>query len=212
MQTPAATKSSTSSLCSKCGIIKRSGKASCCGHGGSWFQNCGSADNKQVDHTWQEGIRVCKAQQSQVVVGQQLHGSQLQKNASSDDVSASFNSKAAIVTPYMFASAATDVSGATSAARVPNIQFITLDHKFTSKEITVATATIIHAPGNTLALKPTLPCRANAEITNPMQNGLDDIFMTPTSHITASTSNTARKYDKFAYLVAHISTIVIVVC
>ena len=49
-----------SSVCSKCSTIAKSGKSSCCGRGGSWFRNCGSAGNVKLDHTWYEGIQACK--------------------------------------------------------------------------------------------------------------------------------------------------------
>ena len=46
--------------CHKCGTIAKSGKSSCCGRGGSWFENCGGAGNAKVEHTWHEGILACK--------------------------------------------------------------------------------------------------------------------------------------------------------
>ena len=46
--------------CSKCGAVKKSGKFSCCARGGTWFKKCGDADDKKFDHTWSEGIKVCK--------------------------------------------------------------------------------------------------------------------------------------------------------
>ena len=49
-------------VCPKCGTIKKSAKTSCCGRGGSWFRNCGSAGNRNFPHTWSEGILVCKKQ------------------------------------------------------------------------------------------------------------------------------------------------------
>ena len=51
---------SSSSVCTKCGTAKKSGKRSCCARGGAWFENCGDAGNTKFDHTWAEGIRVCK--------------------------------------------------------------------------------------------------------------------------------------------------------
>ena len=60
MQTPAAKQTAIVSVCPKCGIIGRSGKSSCCGRGGSWFGNCGSADNTKVEHRWYEGLEACK--------------------------------------------------------------------------------------------------------------------------------------------------------
>ena len=59
-----------SSVCLKCGAIAKSGKVSCCGRGGSWFGNCGSALHAKLDHSWYEGIRSCKAlRRSKSVVG-----------------------------------------------------------------------------------------------------------------------------------------------
>merc|ERR1712032_1501490 len=73
-----------SSACPKCGIIKRSGKASCCGHGGSWFKNCGGAGNTNLDHTWYEGIKTCRARrQSRIAVGRQANAGQQKGNHSS---------------------------------------------------------------------------------------------------------------------------------
>ena len=59
--------------CPKCGIIEKSGKISCCGRGGSWFRNCGSAGNTKLHHTWYEGIQACKTrpQQSKTVIARQ---------------------------------------------------------------------------------------------------------------------------------------------
>ena len=48
---------SRANWCSKCGVIKNSGKRSCCARGGAWFKNCG---DKQFDYTWAEGIQACE--------------------------------------------------------------------------------------------------------------------------------------------------------
>ena len=45
--------------CSTCGVFKKSGRVSCCAHGGSWFGKCGNVDDPRSDHTWMDGIRVC---------------------------------------------------------------------------------------------------------------------------------------------------------
>ena len=67
----------TVSVCSRCGVIERSGRTSCCGHGGSWFRNCGSSGNTKVHHTWHEGIQTCKARsQSKIRIDQQLNAIQ----------------------------------------------------------------------------------------------------------------------------------------
>ena len=46
--------------CRKCGIAKRSGKRSCCIAGGAWFKNCGDPGDSMFDHTWFQGVDVCK--------------------------------------------------------------------------------------------------------------------------------------------------------
>ena len=51
----------TSSACSKCGTVKKSGKHSCCARGGAWFKKCGDVGDKNVDHTWAEGVQACKS-------------------------------------------------------------------------------------------------------------------------------------------------------
>ena len=46
--------------CQKCGRFKKSGRVSCCAPGGAWFQNCGGAGNRNVDHRWFDGVEACK--------------------------------------------------------------------------------------------------------------------------------------------------------
>ena len=46
--------------CPKCGIFGKSGRVSCCAPGGSWFQRCGGAGNKNADHKWFRGVEACK--------------------------------------------------------------------------------------------------------------------------------------------------------
>ena len=42
----------------------------CCGVGGSWEGNCGRKNDKSVDHTWTDGMKVCvKAGAAQKVSG-----------------------------------------------------------------------------------------------------------------------------------------------
>ena len=72
-----------SAVCPRCGTIGKSDKMSCCGRGGSWFDNCGGAGNAKLHHTWYEGIQACKARsQSKIVISQELNGAQ-QKNTES---------------------------------------------------------------------------------------------------------------------------------
>ena len=56
--TPATTLSTVK--CPKCGTFAKSGRVSCCAPGGAWFKNCGGAGNRNVDHSWFEGVETCK--------------------------------------------------------------------------------------------------------------------------------------------------------
>ena len=117
-QTPEATTTSLSSLCSKCGTIEKSGKISCCGRGGSWFKNCGGTGKKKLHHRWYEGIQACKVRtQSKAVVGQKSNSVQ-QKHTDSSQGTAMANYKEVIASTKMFAftsvNASTSVSDTTS--------------------------------------------------------------------------------------------------
>merc|ERR1711959_126224 len=46
--------------CPKCGKFKKSGRASCCAPGGSWFKDCGAAGNTKVNYKWTDGANACK--------------------------------------------------------------------------------------------------------------------------------------------------------
>ena len=84
----------TDSFCPVCGVLKRSGKTSCCGVGGSWFGNCGVVDHTKRDHTWSDGRRVCASRAPEVVEGQLSHvlvpeatiGHQLHRLAPNDNI------------------------------------------------------------------------------------------------------------------------------
>ena len=55
------TANAVSSSCLKCGTSKKSGKRSCCAHGGAWFKNCGDVGDTKFNHTWVEGIQACES-------------------------------------------------------------------------------------------------------------------------------------------------------
>ena len=55
---------------------------SCCGRGGSWFGNCGSDGSTNLDHTWSEGLQVCR---SRTAISQHLNDAQRERNDSSND-------------------------------------------------------------------------------------------------------------------------------
>ena len=61
METLAGTTTLAVSVCPRCGTIAKSGKMSCCGRGGSWFKNCGGLAKMKLQHTWHEGIQICKS-------------------------------------------------------------------------------------------------------------------------------------------------------
>ena len=51
---------SASMVCPTCGTFKKSGRVSCCAPGGAWYKNCGGAGNRNVDHSWLQGVDACK--------------------------------------------------------------------------------------------------------------------------------------------------------
>ena len=84
---PASTRTIISAVCSKCGTIEKSRKASCCGRGGSWFRKCGASSNSKFDHTWSEGIQACKSRTpSNWVIAQKLNVAKETSSGSSSDV------------------------------------------------------------------------------------------------------------------------------
>ena len=67
--------------CAKCGT-DNAGKLSCCARGGSWFKHCGDPDDSNFDHTWYEGIRVCKesaSREAQAMLSRQITTAREQK-------------------------------------------------------------------------------------------------------------------------------------
>ena len=120
----AVTTTTIRSVCPKCGITKRSGKISCCGRGGSWFGNCGSTINTKVDHTWHEGLQVCKARsQPKTVIREQLKEARQQDDDSSlSPGEADHNYKAVIKASESFSSTRAPIPCASSvieAAHAP---------------------------------------------------------------------------------------------
>ena len=99
---PATTTTSVSPACSECGIIRKSGKMSCCSRGGSWFGNCGSPGDAKFEHTWHEGIQACDGRQARAVVGQKLNAFLPKSNTSFNDANkgADMDPKGAVMTVY----------------------------------------------------------------------------------------------------------------
>ena len=132
-----------SSVCPICGVIKRSGKMSCCGRGGSWFGKCGSAGSTKLDHTWYEGLQACKARaQSKTVIGQQLNGVQQERNESSQGVGRTISKAGATVAnPFAFTLApvsdAAEISALVNKPTDTSRASVTLKkNKSTSRKVT----------------------------------------------------------------------------
>ena len=110
------TATAISPVCRRCGTIEKSGKSSCCGRGGSWFRNCGSA---KLDHTWYEGIQVCKAwAQPKRAGGGQSNAAQRLSPSNGVDTG---NSKGVMATAKAFAFMSDNTSISTPC-RTPNIE------------------------------------------------------------------------------------------
>ena len=70
------TKTRDDTACHTCGTIEKSGRLSCCGRGGAWFQKCGGAGNAKFEHTWSEGVQACHTwEQSKTIMGGQQSNS-----------------------------------------------------------------------------------------------------------------------------------------
>ena len=121
--------------CPKCGIIVKSDKLSCCGRGGSWFGNCGVAGEANLDHEWSEGFQACKARsQSENVVDPQLHDTQHESNAMSNDADRiNFTASANMVTSTL-ANLSTDSSTTTSLS-MPTITAASVFMPHTSTDV-----------------------------------------------------------------------------
>ena len=212
--TTAATATPTISICSKCGTIKKSGKLSCCGRGGSWLGNCGSAGNANLGHTWYEGIQACKDRQFQATVGQQLHVFQPKSDIFSDDTSIGMDSKVVTVATQMFASTVAKMSTPMSVATpitLPADTSIIMRARTSVMYDNGATA-IIHMPVSMpmpkttiLPVKGTITYPANQRIIESSLSTSADTNMMAPSHTPASVSVSRWK-------ITHVVTIVVIVC
>ena len=68
---------SSSDGCRKCGIIKKSGKRSCCARGGAWFKRCGDAGDPTKDHTWADGMAACQRKLRAAFMHMHTHAGQV---------------------------------------------------------------------------------------------------------------------------------------
>ena len=235
--TLAARTSPISPVCPACGIIKKSGKLSCCGRGGSWFGTCGSAGNANLVHTWYEGVWACKAQ-FQIAVGQQLRAFRAKSNGFSDDPEMVVYSKAIVLantsssrpgakaitlpvdTPSTIATpksmayhAGARISKAATLSNTTN----TYDHvdMSSSKSIISSANGLTVFPANEpishsangTAISPT-----NGSAVNLIRSASAGISTTPPSHKSAGMLIPARGCKKLPYPVTYISFVLLIVC
>ena len=217
-------------LCPKCGAIQKSGRLSCCGHGGSWFENCGNARSANVDHTWVEGIWACKRRHFKAVVSQQSHAFQPRDNASSDIASMEMKSKVIAVAAHMFLPSSTNATiitpGATPALASPDTPMTMRSSTFlahgaertVSKMLSAASTVSVHTSANmTDSIKESITNRTNLSVEQsaatttikPMLS-VSVNMPTRTSSYTSSTSILALASDNVFSIVNDMGMIMII--
>ena len=235
MLTPAVMATSISPTCPECGIIKKSGKRSCCGHGGSWFGNCGGAAS---GHTWHEGIRICKARPLQIPAAQQSHALHPKDSSMLEGVGTSVHFDAAIRAPRAFASVPARISSPKPAVVRTNTSVNMTSRKFIENHSSTTTSQAISATrakskhnGSPIDMEmgsPTTTSSVNQRITPstnsaiiPSANGtriestdhaVNGVVMRTLFRTPASASFNAQKCEKFWHVVAFIDVIFTVVC
>ena len=175
MKPPADTTAIAVSVCFRCGTIAKSGKDSCCGRGGSWFQNCGGDGETKLRHTWYEGIQACKTRSQSKIVGQQLNSAH-QKVMDFSQRSDMTNYKTVIVDIKKNAFTSLNISTPMSGA----MSIVTSTH-------TLDNVSIIMPSPNLLA------------------NTLTDAFMTSSTHTSVSTPIITPGYVNLLKINFHIN-------
>ena len=206
--------------------MRKSGKLSCCGHGGSWFGSCGSIRNVNVGHiwTWYEGIRACKRRKFQLVVDHQPGAEQAEGNAFSDADSVGMDPNAVPVNIRTFAFTSADtwarmpvVSQLNFSSNLPIITSARASIRYdgsgarSSKVIATTGTAIFHNSANMSttnsttsptnrtiipAAPPKIIPAVNLAIIKSMRSNSADMHVTTASHISASGSIIARQYEK----------------
>lgn len=218
MPTPAATTTPIGSTCSACGIIQKSGRSSCCGSGGSWFGNCGGGDRTKLEHTWSDGIRVCRARQVRTaVMGQQLQASRPTSGADFGDASTGVNSKTFI--SAALAETSTSTLMPTTVAVRANISNAALTRLSTahktattvSQGITPITAIDIENPVLMATSKATTS-KADSTVFKVVHRASGDMSTVSSSHTSAGASATARQNNNLLGVVIYNSMAIAIVC
>ena len=203
--TPVTTQGVGSAImrCPNCGTFKKSGRISCCAPGGAWYRNCGGIENRDVGHSWQEGIRVCKPQQQfRVAVVQQLHASQPQSNISFGDGSSGVGFKAAVMATQMRAPLP-----ANSRISMSGVSPIAL-----SAETLVATPST--TPVNRPFIDPNLSImlQANSTLPKSKQSSSIDLPAAASTHKSSRASASTRGCENLSRVVARIGMVLVVIC
>ena len=195
---------------------------SCCGHGGSWFGNCGNVGNANFGHTWYEGIRVCKTRESQASVEQQLYALESKSNGLFDHASIGMNSKEVVVATRMFASTPATTSEPIPIKSVTNNTSIIAPVRASivhstgatfSKIVATINTTIMHTAVNISTPKRinspvirTIVHQSNQSISQSMAIASAGMF-TP-----ANASTRMRDCGKLSHVVTCVNIIFIIVC
>ena len=223
-QTSPATTRTIGLVCPKCGIIRNSGVASCCGRGGSWFEKCGTAAKVKLPYRWSDGLLACKQRPHfKEIVGDQLHGEEGQRNHYSDNEGSRGHSQAVIAAPDSFTFALanmptpmldnmsvtkpSDVSTnasiniSTIASSQTSLQspipMANLADTITSGATTAGITAMISSYSNASTPAPTAPsvnASTSTVATALMTTPSTDILATVLAHDTASTSITMQIY------------------
>ena len=232
ISTLAVTTQPISSVCSKCGTVKKSGKLSCCARGGAWFGKCGSADHVKHGHAWHEGIETCKARQSETVVDQELPASQAKRNSSSDNAN-DIDSEGYVTTTHKLASTPAKMS--TAATVNASTSIVALDCTYavydpgtttstTMKQIRVSELSpkpiiylvneTVNLPANKASSHPTdiiTSHRTIQTIINLMCSGWTNMLRMTPSYSSARRSITERECGGLLEVVTHVSTMMMIV-
>ena len=210
---PTVTTTSTSSICLMCGVIKKSGLRSCCGHGGSWFGNCGSTGNSKHNYTWRQGIEACKTQKFRAALVQRLHVLHPKSNAPIDDgrftmATHRLASTQANMSTKMQGRASTTVPARTSAITPAHTLIARNAGTTTSKARTTAITTI----SVRMLISESGVTPANAEISDSTRSALAVLSTRTSLHMLANKSIATQQSGKLLNFVTRLSMIFVVVC
>ena len=141
-------------------MTKKSGKLSCCGRGGSWFGDCGSAGDVNAGHTWYEGIRACQAGQFQTAAAQQLHFTKVNVNTASNNTSMGMETRATTMDVQKFESRSAEKSISTPVVMPASVyadaSIVKLAYDTGTPTSNLMTTTVRHTSVNMLKPKLTI--------------------------------------------------------